>query len=94
MEKSVRNFNFLMISQVFTILLAFMTRTFLVRFLGIEAVAINSLFTQVITAIIYNLYKPLAEGDRQKVSELMSLFRTSYRIIGLATLLSGVGLAP
>ena len=72
--------------------MAFATRTCLVRILGIEAVSLNGLFTQVITAIslaemgvgtaiVYNLYKPLAEGDHEKVSQLMSLFRTAYWII-------------
>lgn len=104
-EKSVRNFKFHMLSQVITVILSFITRTCMIRFVGIEALSLNSLFTQVIsaislaemgvgTAITYNLYKPLAEEDHEKVSELMNLFRSAYQIIGLATLVIGVGLAP
>ena len=81
-EKSIRNLKFALAAQVVTIALSFVTRTCLVRILGIEAVALNGLFTQVIaaislaemgtgTAIVYNLYKPLAEGDHEKVSQLM-----------------------
>ena len=42
------------------------------------------------TAIVYNLYKPLAEGDHEKVSQLMNLFRTAYWTIGAATFIIGI----
>ena len=104
-EKSLRNFIFAVASQVITVALSFITRTCLIYCLGIEAVSINGLFTEVITAlslaelgvgsaIVYNLYKPLAEGDHQKVSQLMNLFRKAYRIIALATLVIGISLTP
>ncbi len=94
-----------MLAQIVTIALSFLTRTCLVRFLGIEAVALNGLFTQVITAIslaemgtgtaiVYNLYKPLAEGDHEKVSQLMNLFRAAYWVIAAATIVIGIVLLP
>ena len=104
-EKSIQNFKFTLIAQIVTILVSFVTRTCLVRILGIEAVSLNGLFTQVIsaislaemgvgTAIVYNLYKPLAEGDHEKVSQLMNLFRTAYWIIAAATVVIGIILIP
>lgn len=104
-ENSIRNFKFSLIAQIVTIVISFVTRTCLVRILGIEAVSLNGLFTQVITAIslaemgvgtaiVYNLYKPLADGDHEKVSQLMNLFRTAYWIIAGATLLIGILLIP
>ena len=104
-EKSIRNLKFALLAQIVTIALSFLTRTCLVRFLGIEAVALNGLFTQVITAIslaemgtgtaiVYNLYKPLAEGDHEKVSQLMNLFRAAYWIIAAATMVIGIILLP
>ncbi len=104
-EKSIRNFIFAIASQAVTVALSFVTRTCLIYCLGIEAVSINGLFTEVITAlslaelgvgsaIVYNLYKPLSEGDHQKISQLMNLFRKAYGFIALATLVLGVGLTP
>lgn len=104
-ENSIRNFKYAVMAQIVTIVLSFVTRTCLVRLLGIESVALNGLFTQVITAIslaemgvgtaiVYNLYKPLADGDHDKVSQLMNLFRTAYWIIGAATLIIGIILIP
>ncbi len=104
-EKSIRNLVFAVAAQAVTVALSFITRTCLIYCLGIEAVAINGLFTEVITAlslaelgvgsaIVYNLYKPLSEGDHQKVSQLMNLFRKAYRVIALGTLVIGVSLTP
>ena len=104
-EKSIRNVKFALFAQLVTILLSFVTRTCLVRILGIEAVSLNGLFTQVIsaislaemgvgTAIVYSLFKPLAEGNHEKVSQLMNLFRTAYWIIGTATMIIGIILIP
>ena len=104
-EKSIRNLKFTLIAQIVTIAMSFVMRTCLVRILGIEAVSLNGLFTQVITAIslaemgvgtaiVYNLYKPLAEGDHEKVSQLMNLFRTAYWVIAAATMIIGIILIP
>ena len=104
-EKSIRNLKFALMAQIVTTVLSFVTRTCLVRILGIESVALNGLFTQVIsaislaemgagTAIVYNLYKPLAEGDHKKVSQLMNLFRTAYWIVAAATMIIGIALIP
>ena len=104
-EKSIRNLKFALMAQIVSVALSFVTRTCLIRVLGIEAVSLNGLFTQVIaaislaemgagSAIVYNLYKPLAEGDHQKVSQLMNLFRTTYWIIAAATMIIGILLIP
>ena len=85
---------FAMIAQAVTMILTFVSKPVIIHLVGIEAHSINSLFTQVISAIslaemgvgsaiVYNLYKPLAEGDHKKVSELMNLFRTAYLAIGV-----------
>ena len=104
-EKSIKNIATAMIVQVISLLLAFITRTLLVKSLGVESVSLNGLFTEVIamlsltelgvgTAIIYNLYKPLALGDEEKICQLMRLFKVAYRVIALATFVIGCSLIP
>ena len=104
-EKSVRNMKFAMIAQLVTMILTFVSKPVIINLVGFDAHSINSLFTQVISAIslaemgvgsaiVYNLYKPLAEGDHKKVSELMNLFRTAYWAIGAATMVIGLALTP
>ena len=104
-EKSIKNIATAMIVQVITLLLSFVTRTLLVKSLGVESVSLNGLFTEVISmlsltelgvgsAIIYNLYKPLAQGDEEKICQLMRLFKVAYRVIALATFVIGCSLIP
>lgn len=104
-RNTTRNIVCAIISQLATVILAFFTRTALIRCLGIQAVSLNGLFTEVIamislaelgvgSAIVYNLYKPLAENDERRICQLMTLFKTAYRIIALAVLFIGLLLTP
>ncbi len=104
-QKSIKNIAVAIVVQIITVLLSFVTRTLLVTSLGVESVSLNGLFTEVISmlsltelgvgsAIIYNLYKPLTEGNKEKVCKLMGLFKTAYNIIALATFCIGVALLP
>lgn len=76
-DKSIKNLVFALIAQGVTVILSFIIRTEMIRSLGIVSVSINGLFTDVIatlslaelgigSAIVYNLYKPLAEGDKRR----------------------------
>ncbi len=103
--KSIRNARWGMILQLSGLITKFITRTVFVRTLGIDYNGLNGLFTEVIsmmslaemgigTAIVYNLYKPLAENDTEAVKRLMGLFKTAYRIIGCAIFVIGLALTP
>lgn len=87
------------------ILLQFAARLVFVRYLGIEYLGLNGLFTSVVsilslseagvgTAIIYSLYKPLAERNQAQVEALMSLFKKAYIYIGLFIIAIGSILTP
>lgn len=92
-------------SQGLVLILDFLVRTVFIYTLSEEFLGINGLFTSVLTilslselgvgsAIIYALYKPLAEKDEEKIRQLMELFRKAYRIIGCVVLLLGFILIP
>ncbi len=104
-KKSIKNVSYGLLTQAVTIALNFSARIILVRILGREANGLNGLFTEVIamlslaemgvgTAIVYSLYKPLAEQDHKKISELMWLFKIAYRIIAAVVFLIGLALTP
>ena len=44
--------------------------------------------------LIYNLYKPLAENDQEKVKSLMALYEKAYKTIGCAIGLLGLLVMP
>lgn len=82
--------------------LGFVCRIVFVRCLAAEYLGVNGLFTNILTmlslaelgvgsAIVYALYKPLAENDEEKIASLMWLYSKAYRIIG--TLIAVIGLA-
>ncbi len=100
-EKSIRNIVYGEVNVILTVLLSIVTRTALVRILGLSAVSLNGLFTEVISvlslaelgvgsAITYNLYKPLSEQDEQKLTQLMWFYKSAYRLI--AGFILGAGL--
>lgn len=104
-KNSIQNIIFALCLQVVTVIVNFAIRTIMIRRLGMQATSLNGLFTEVLaalsmaemgvgTAIVYNLYKPLAENDYKKVRQLMGLFKTAYRIIAVATFVIGLALCP
>lgn len=96
-QKSVKNIAYAFGAQGVTTLFNFVTKSIIARLLGSQIVALNGLFTEIIaclslaelgigSAIVYNLYKPLAEEDHEKVSQLMTFFKQAYRLIALAVM--------
>ena len=90
-----------LISSSTTMLLGFIAQAIFIRILGYEYLGLNGLFTNVITmlsffelgmgnAIVYNLYKPIADNDEKKIKALMNFYKKAYNVIAL--LVFGVGI--
>ena len=93
------------VNKFITILLPFITRTVLIYVLGVEYVGINGLFSSILqvlslaelgfsSAIVYSMYKPLAENDNDVVCALLQFYKKIYRCIGSIVLIIGVALIP
>ena len=105
LKNSIRNVSVGLIVTVINTLVSFVTRTVLIKTLGLEVLGLNGLFTEVISmlslaemgvgmAIIYSLYKPISENDEKKISQLMGLYRKAYNTIALVTFALGLLLMP
>ena len=46
------------------------------------------------SAIIYNLYKPVADNDEERINVLMKFYKKAYMVIALIVLLLGLALLP
>jgi len=103
--KSFRNMFFSVLSNAITILIGFVIQATFLKFLGSEYLGINGLFTNIVTmlaivdlgigtAIIYNLYKPVDEGNIEKIKSLMDFYRKSYVRISIAVLAVGLLIVP
>ena len=89
---------------VLNILLSFVCRIVFVHQLNAEYLGINGLFSilsmlslaelGISTAMIYALYKPVAENDHKKIASYMRVYETSYRVIGAVIAISGLTLTP
>lgn len=86
-------------------ILGFVCRIVFVKCLSADYLGVNGLFTNILTmlslaelgvggAIVYALYKPLAENDEGKISSLMKLYAKAYRTIGLLVGVAGIVLMP
>lgn len=102
---SVRNTIFSVIGQGISILLSFVVRFVFIRCLPTEYLGLNGLFTSVLTilslaelgigtAIIYSMYKPIAEHDQEKICVLMRLYEKVYSAIGFFVAIAGVAISP
>lgn len=80
-------------------------RRFLIKYVGNTINGLNSLYLSILdflcvaelgvgTAITFCMYKPIVEGDGEKVSALYRLFTRLYLIIGGVIAVCGVILMP
>lgn len=104
-KKSLNNIIFSLIAYVIQIILGFLVRRYFISFIGIEYLGLTSLFSNILnilslaelgfgTAIIFSMYKPMADGDEEKVRQLMSLYKKFYLIVGFIILIVGFILTP
>lgn len=86
-------------------ILPFIVRSVMIYTLGMQYLGLNSLFASVLqvlnlaelgvgTAMVFSMYKPIAEDDTEKICALMKLYRAYYRIIGFVVLILGILLLP
>lgn len=85
--------------------LRFITRTVFIYTLGKMFLGINGLFAEIMTmlsltnlgvgtAIVYRLYKPIANNDEQQVRILLKFYKKAYQAIGAVILILGLCLFP
>lgn len=104
-KNATKNIIFGLILKLYQILVPFAIRTVMIKFLGIEYLGLNSLFTSILqvlnlaelgigSAMVFSMYKPIVIDDNKKICALMNLYKLYYRIIGLIVLIIGLILCP
>lgn len=104
-KNATRNIIFGVILKAYQIIVPFLMRTAMIYFMGVQYLGLNSLFTSILqvlnlaelgvgSAMIYSMYKPIAEDDNTTICALMRLYRTYYRLIGLVIAIVGCALTP
>ena len=104
-KNSARNMSVAIIAKLVTVLLSFVCRTVFINVLGAEYLGFNGLFSNILsvlsfaelgagTALIYRMYKPVAENDREKIKSLMHLYKTVFNVIGVTIFVLGLAVLP
>lgn len=104
-KNAKQNLIFGFINKTILILLPFIERTVMQQLMGELFLGLNSLFSSILSvlglaemgfssAIVYHLYKPVADNDIQTVNALLNYYKKIYRIIGFIVLGIGLILIP
>ena len=104
-KNATRNIIFGVLLKIYQLLGPFILRTIFIYTLGMQYLGLNSLFTSILSvlnlaelgvgsALVFSMYKPIAENDTEKICALMNLYKLYYRIIGLVILIIGLILVP
>lgn len=93
------------LNRLFCIILPFIIRTIIIYKFGEQYLGLNSLFASILrvlslsdlgitSAVVYYMYKPIAEDDYEKLSALLLIYKKIYFIIGLVITAIGLLLIP
>ena len=94
-----------MIGQLVVIITGFIARTVFISVLSSTYLGVNGLFSNVLTilsfaelgigqAIIFSLYKPIADKDEDKICSIMKLYSKVYRVLSVIVLVLGLAFIP
>lgn len=104
-KNASRNIAAGMILKILNIFMPFVMRTAMIYFMGVQYVGLNSLFTSILqvlnlvelgvgSAMVYSMYKPIAEDDTVTICALMKLYKIYYRVIGAVIAVIGLAITP
>ena len=100
-----RNIITSVINKLVIMLCNFIMRTILIKYLGEVYLGLDSLFISILeimsltelgigAAMVYSMYKPLAENDTPTVCALLNLYRKVYRWIAVIMVALGLIITP
>lgn len=104
-QNTIRNVLAAMMGQLGGVLVNLLARVFFLHYLNQTYLGLNGLFTNVLTmlslvelgvgpAMAYSLYKPLADGDTERIKSHMAFYKKAYVTIGLVIAALGLAFLP
>ncbi|MBQ6506063.1 MAG: oligosaccharide flippase family protein [Clostridia bacterium] len=104
-KNAARNILFDGTLKLLNMVIPFILRSIMLHYLGVQYLGLNGLFRSILSflnlaelgvgsAMVFSMYKPIAEDDRESICALLHLYRTLYRAIGLLILVIGLVLTP
>ena len=104
-ENSIKNVKISTIIYFLSILLQFINRTFFLRFLSIDYLGINGLFSNILSllnltelgigsAMAFALYEPCSCENHNLIKQIMYLYKKIYIVLGIVILIVGIIITP
>lgn len=104
-QNASRNIIFGLFQRIYQLIVPFIMRTAMIYCLGVEYLGLDGLFVSILSvlnlaelgvgsAMVYSMYKPVAQDDKKRICALMNLYKIYYRIIGCIVLVAGVVICP
>ncbi len=104
-KNTIRNSGWGIVSKVITTFFPVVVRSLIVQHIGAAYLGLGSLFSSILTvlslaelgvssAIVFSMYKPIAEDDTQTICALMALYKKLYSVIGIIIGIIGTILLP
>ncbi len=104
-KNTTRNTIFSMLAYMIQIVLGFLVRRYFIYVFSTEYLGLNSLFSNVLsilslaelgfgTAIVFAMYKPMAEDNKEEVRQLLQFYKKCYYTIGIIVLALGLCVMP
>ncbi len=100
MKNAKRNMMFGLANKLALVLCPFAVRTVMQLVLGAQYLGLNSLFSSILSilsltelgfgsAVVYHMYRPIAQNDIETVNALLYFYKRVYRGIGILILAAG-----
>ena len=100
-----RNLIFNVIKYGVDLVFKFVLRTVMIYYLGVQYLGLNGLFSNIFTflnladlgigtAIVFSMYKPVAENNIEKIKTLQNLYKKFYLIVSIIILTLGGIVTP
>lgn len=104
-ENSIKNTIANLVCNIGIMIIGLVAQAIFIRILGAEYLGINGLFTNILSilgiaelgignAIIYNLYKPIANNDKETIKSLLKFYKKAYYLIAVIVLICGICIMP
>lgn len=104
-KKSLKNICFGVASQIIVLAFSLCNRALIAHLMSTEYLGLTGLFVNIFSilslaemgigsAMIYALYKPVADGDQTRQQQLMNYYRKMYRLVAIVIAAVGVMLIP
>ncbi len=105
LQMTAKNAIWSYVSMIVSFGLSFVSRTVFIYTLGESYLGVNGLFTNVLgvlsfaelgigTAFGFSLYKPVANGDIEKIKSYMHYYKIAYRVIAAVVTVLGLAILP